>query len=274
MSVSELVSILSKYWGYASFRPLQVEALQMILSGRDAMVIMSTGSGKSILYQLPALLLREQGVKAVSVVVSPLLSLIEDQVLSLSAMGVSVGILGGNSSAADELRALQGEYAILYCTPEKILNWQCGLMKLLKNNVRVCCLAVDEAHCVSEWGHDFRPSYRRLGEIRNLLPRGVPILALTATATPIVERDVISSLELTNVFLCRSSFNRPNLKYTVRARTNSSDLLKLLIVQNESVDESRSFPSTLIYVSTRSDAEELCHEIKLQDKLRCHGVAF
>ena len=143
MTEAELKRILSKYWGYRAFRPWQVEAIQSLLHLRDVLAIMSTGSGKSILFQLLPMYLREKGISAVAIVVSPLLSLMEDQVLSLNAIGVSAGMLGGNHTHENEAKAIKGEFAVLYCTPEKLLNWRHGVEALLRH-AQVCCIAVDE----------------------------------------------------------------------------------------------------------------------------------
>ena len=143
MSEADFQRILSKYWGYSAFRPSQVEAIQSLHQLRDVIAIMGTGSGKSLLFQLLPLYLREKGIPAVALVVSPLLSLMEDQILSLNAMGVSAGMLGGKTTHEDERRATMGEFVVLYCTPEKLLNWRHGIEALLCH-AQVCVIAVDE----------------------------------------------------------------------------------------------------------------------------------
>lgn len=142
-----LRSALRKHWGYSNFRKHQLEVCVEILKKRDVNVIMATGSGKSLMFQLPAIALNDAGFRATSVVICPLISLIEDQVASLKALGVSAGMIGGNASHADEFKAQQGAYTVLYATPEKICMWREGLKELAKNT-HLVCLAIDESHCV------------------------------------------------------------------------------------------------------------------------------
>ncbi|KAJ1414468.1 P-loop containing nucleoside triphosphate hydrolase protein, partial [Ochromonadaceae sp. CCMP2298] len=220
-----LLRCLQKYWGHSHFLEHQREVCQRVLGGGDAFVLMATGSGKSVTFQLPAVYLRERGVQATVLVVSPLLSLIDDQVASLLAMGISACAIGSTSSPATEEAAMRGQYALVYATPEKLLHWTHGLAAMHKSGLAL--LAVDEAHCLCEWGHDFRPHYRRLGELRDLLP-GIPILALTASATPPAQQDIVRTLRLVQPLLAVASLNRPNLKYCVLRRTGVHDLLRLL----------------------------------------------
>jgi ATP-dependent DNA helicase RecQ len=144
----ELVSILQKYWGYNSFRMFQMEALEALLSKRDVLALMSTGSGKSLLFQLLPVLFRERGILSTSIVISPLISLMEDQISSLTAMGIKAGMLGGNTSYKDEEKAISGGFAVLYMTPEKILNWEAGLQSMTRH-VNICCLGIDERYVLS-----------------------------------------------------------------------------------------------------------------------------
>lgn len=269
MCDNELLVILAKYWGYEQFRNMQLEACQMVLSRKDVFCLMSTGSGKSLIFQLPTMVLRERGHVVTSLVISPLVSLMEDQVSSLRAMGISAGMLGGSSTNDDESVAIAGKYAILYCTPEKIMNWKNGLEAMLQN-CGICCLAVDESHCVSEWGHDFRPSYRCIGDVRAWLPASTPIVALTATATPTVMQDILQSLQLLSATIFKSTFDRPNLKYIVKSRNSSADLISILLEKSDPA----GFPSTLVYVSTKQEAESLCDELQHSPGLSHVGIAF
>jgi len=162
----EMKEVLQKYWGHQAFRPHQQEVIETVLYGRDVLLLMATGRGKSLCYQLPSLVLRDKkGYRCVTVVVSPLLALIEDQVAGLRANGVSALAIGTSATMAQVEAALRGEYALLYVTPERMEVWMNSLVTL-HNNVGLAALAIDEAHCVSQWGHDFRPSYLQLHKLR------------------------------------------------------------------------------------------------------------
>jgi ATP-dependent DNA helicase RecQ len=216
---------LHHYWGYDSFRPGQENIVRSIASGRDACVVMPTGGGKSLCYQLPAVL----DAKRTVVVVSPLIALMQDQVAQLEQMGIPAGFL--NSSLSGDARgvilrsASQGEYRLLYLSPERIALD--GTPAWL-GRVPVSFFAIDEAHCISEWGHDFRPEYRQLSRLRELFPDR-PIAAFTASATQRVRHDIIEQLRLRDPFKHIASFRRPNLRYIVRqcdARTQNELLLR------------------------------------------------
>ena len=262
--MNSLHDCLKKHWGYSRFRPQQLESCQNILNGNDVVALMATGCGKSLIYQLPAVALREEGIRATTLVISPLIALIEDQVLSMKALGISVGGIGGNFDYSSEIRAQNGEFAILYSTPEKILCWQYGLEQMLKNT-KLVCLAIDESHCVSEWGHDFRPHYRRLGEIRDWFKSiRIPIVALTATATSTVLNDIINNLKLVRPYIARTSLNRANIKYHISERGGFSDLLNRFIeLKKEQLRKTdKVFPPTLVYVNTKKEAEDLTLKTK------------
>jgi ATP-dependent DNA helicase RecQ len=216
---------LHRYWGYESFRPGQENIVRSIAAGRDACVVMPTGGGKSLCYQLPAVLDAQRTV----VVVSPLIALMQDQVAQLEQMGVPAGFL--NSSLSSEQRSLilrqssQGHYRLLYLSPERIaLDGTSAWL----GRVPVSFFAIDEAHCISEWGHDFRPEYRQLSRLRELFPDR-PIAAFTASATQRVRHDIIEQLRLRDPYKHIASFRRPNLRYIVRqcdARTQNELLLR------------------------------------------------
>jgi ATP-dependent DNA helicase RecQ len=208
--VSALLNILKTTFGYSTFRPLQREICEASLAGRDVFALLPTGGGKSLCFQLPAL-----ARPGLTVVVSPLIALMKDQVDALQASGVAATFLN-SSLEADEARSRlrglhRGEYKLLYVAPERLMldGWTDNL-----KNWNVSCLAIDEAHCVSEWGHDFRPEYRQLAKLRKLLP-DIPAIALTATATERVRADVITHLQLRDPEVFVASFNRPNLTYRV-----------------------------------------------------------
>ena len=216
---------LHRYWGYESFRPGQENIVRNIAEGRDACVVMPTGGGKSLCYQLPAVLDAQRTV----VVVSPLIALMQDQVAQLEQMGVPAGFL--NSSLSSEQRSLilrrasEGHYRLLYLSPERIALD--GTPRWL-GRVPVSFFAIDEAHCISEWGHDFRPEYRQLSRLRELSPDR-PIAAFTASATQRVRHDIIEQLRLRDPYKHIASFRRPNLRYIVRqtdARTQNELLLR------------------------------------------------
>ena len=221
---ANVLEALHRYWGYESFRPGQEDIVKSIASGRDACVVMPTGGGKSLCYQLPAVL----DAQGTAVVVSPLIALMQDQVAQLDQMGVAAGFL--NSSLASEernvilRRASEGHYRLLYLSPERIALD--GTPEWLKR-VPVSFFAIDEAHCISEWGHDFRPEYRQLSRLRELFPNR-PIAAFTASATQRVRHDIIQQLRLRDPHKHIASFRRPNLRYIVRlceARTQNALLL-------------------------------------------------
>src|SRR5438309_7470461 len=226
---------LHRYWGYESFRPGQHDIVRSIATGRDACVVMPTGGGKSLCYQLPAVLDAPRTV----VVVSPLIALMQDQVAQLEQMGIRAGFL--NSSLSHEARSLvlrrarQGHYRLLYLSPERIALD--GTPAWL-GRVPVSFFAIDEAHCISEWGHDFRPEYRQLSRLRELFPER-PIAAFTASATQRVRHDIIEQLRLRHAYKHIASFGRPNLRYIVRqcdARTQNELLLRAVRqVSDESV---------------------------------------
>ncbi|CAN6219965.1 unnamed protein product [Urochloa humidicola] len=240
---------LKGYFGYSSFRPYQREIIQKVLDGRDCLVVMATGSGKSICYQIPPLV-----TKKTAVVVSPLLSLMQDQVMSLKQKGVKSEYLGStqmNSSASSE--AEKGMFDVLYMTPEKAIS----LPSRFWNNLQaagICLLAVDEAHCISEWGHDFRMEYKQLHLLRDLLV-GVPFVALTATATERVRRDISTSLVLRSPHVVVGSFDRHNLFYGVKSCNRSISFISELV--KDVSKRSAAGESTIIYCTTIRETEQV-----------------
>ncbi|XP_041999047.1 ATP-dependent DNA helicase Q-like 3 isoform X1 [Salvia splendens] len=219
-----LVKLLRWHFGHSDFRGNQLEAIQAVLSGRDCFCLMPTGGGKSLCYQIPAL-----AKPGIVLVVSPLIALMENQVMTLKEKGIAVEYLSSTQTVKvknkiyENLESGKPSLQLLYVTPELIAT--SGFMsKLMKIHGRglLNLIAVDEAHCVSTWGHDFRPSYRKLSSLRNNLP-GIPVLALTATAVPKVQEDVIKSLSLQKPLVLKSSFNRPNLYYEVRYKDLMDD---------------------------------------------------
>ncbi|HEX3738442.1 MAG TPA: RecQ family ATP-dependent DNA helicase [Terriglobales bacterium] len=211
MSSPELMAALERYWGYSSFRPLQERIVQSLLGGNDACVVMPTGGGKSLCYQLPALV---SGKTAV--VISPLIALMQDQAMQLAQMGIPAAVLNSMQDAAEQSRlmvnARAGNYRLVYLSPERLakeetIGWLRG--------VPVSFFAIDEAHCISEWGHEFRPDYRQLSKVRALFP-DKPIAAFTASATRRVRHDILQQLQLSRPHKYIASFHRENLRYLVR----------------------------------------------------------
>ncbi|MBL8027770.1 MAG: RecQ family ATP-dependent DNA helicase [Fibrobacteres bacterium] len=202
--------ILHKYFGYKAFRPNQQEIIEAVLAGRDVFAIMPTGGGKSLCYQIPSLML-----PGITLVISPLISLMKDQVDAARENGISAAFLNSTSTVEDRRDLIskmrQNELNLLYISPERF-NLD-GFRNFLKG-FHVALIAVDEAHCISEWGHDFRPDYLSLSEIVDVFPK-TPIAAFTATATLKVQKDIAARLRLRSPLMVRASFNRPNLSYTV-----------------------------------------------------------
>src|ERR1700737_4945945 len=214
----DLPSALKKHFGYDEFRPLQEEIIRDALADRDVFALMPTGGGKSLCFQLPALL--RDGL---TIVVSPLISLMKDQVDSLRASGIAATFLNSTldrQEAVKRLRGLNhGAYRMLYVAPERLML-DTFLERALNWNITQ--IAIDEAHCISEWGHDFRPEYRQLAKLRTHLP-DVPIMALTATATERVRNDILRQLKLRNANCYVASFNRPNLTYCFVPKSSPSN---------------------------------------------------
>jgi ATP-dependent DNA helicase RecQ len=244
-----LLPILKQTFGFASFRPLQEEIIRDALDGRDVFALLPTGGGKSLCFQLPALV-----KPGLVVVVSPLIALMKDQVDALRASGVAATFLNSSIETAESrsrLRGLhQGEYRLLYVAPERLML--SGFLDDLRN-WRVNLIAVDEAHCVSEWGHDFRPEYRQLSKLRDLFPK-VPMMALTATATERVRTDIIKHLRLREPGRYEASFNRPNLTYRVLAKAKPYE-------QTLEFVRGRPRESGIVYCQSRKSTEILAERL-------------
>lgn len=241
---------LKRVFGYDSFRPLQEEIIQRLLEGQDGLAVMPTGSGKSLCYQLPALLF-----DGLTVVVSPLIALMQDQVEQLREMGVDAAFLNSMLSYAEYLQTkqaiLDGEVKLLYAAPETLLRPE--VLAMLEG-IDVSCLAIDEAHCISEWGHDFRPEYRQLAEVRRRLPRAV-CLAVTATATERVREDILRSLDIPRAGQFIASFNRENL--LLRVEQKSDALRQTIGFLDAHRDE-----AGIIYCNTRKQVDDLAGELQ------------
>jgi ATP-dependent DNA helicase RecQ len=220
----DLLPALKRYWGYESFRPLQERIVRSLLGGRDVCVVMPTGGGKSLCYQLPAALSAKTAV-----VISPLIALMQDQVAQLSQMGIAAAVLNSSIPAREQStimrNATEGQYRLLYLSPERLAR---GDTAEWLRTLPISFFAIDEAHCISEWGHEFRPEYRQLSRLREQFPE-CPIAAFTASATQRVRHDIIAQLKLRESDNYIASFYRPNLRYLVKqsdARTQPEMLLR------------------------------------------------
>ncbi|MDR3130622.1 MAG: DNA helicase RecQ [Treponema sp.] len=261
-------AILKKHFGYTDFRPGQEEVIDALLSGRDALAVMPTGAGKSLCYQIPALLL-----DGLTVVISPLISLMKDQVSALRDAGVPAAFLNSSMSSSEYAetlsRSIQGEYKILYIAPERL---QRGFPAAFTESssgendardarderiARIALVVIDEAHCTSQWGHDFRPSYLQITEfIRRLAPRP-GAAAFTATATGKVREDIVRILKLKEPFILTTGFNRENLYFEVQKPKNKAQALLDCL-------EARRGRSGIIYCSTRKAVDEICQSLDLK----------
>lgn len=251
--MNDKYKVLRQYFGYSSFRKGQEDMVDCLLSGRDALGIMPTGAGKSICYQVPAII--KYGV---TIVVSPLISLMKDQVNSLIQQGVSAAYINSSLTAEQFSRVLQyaykGKYKIIYVAPERLLT--ADFLRLCRM-VDISMVAIDEAHCVSQWGQDFRPSYLNIKKFIASLPKRPVIGAFTATATNEVKEDIIKILELNNPMLITTGFDRPNLFFSVLRPARKRDKLIELIKE-------RRGKSGIVYCITRKKVEEVCNLLNSQ----------
>ncbi|WNY27559.1 ATP-dependent RNA helicase DbpA [Methanolapillus ohkumae] len=242
-------TVLEKNFGFTSFRPNQEEVIESVLQGKDVFVLMPTGGGKSLCYQIPALMM-----KGTAIVVSPLISLMKDQVDGLLADGISVAYLNSTLSDSEfvEVRKklTDGKLKILYMAPERLM--MPGTLSLLQK-INISLFAIDEAHCVSEWGHDFRPEYRKLSELRTHFPN-VSMIALTATATERVRKDIVSVLHLKDPVVVISSFNRPNLSYKIIEKKDPNEQIISYLKKNRK-------KSGIIYCQSRETVERLAERL-------------
>ncbi len=251
-----MLQTLKTYFGYDSFRPLQEDIIRHLMDRKNALVLMPTGGGKSICYQLPALL-----SEGTAVVVSPLISLMKDQVETLCANGIAAGALNSNNDETENasLRraCMEGKLKLLYISPEKLL----AEANYLLRDMHISLFAIDEAHCISQWGHDFRPEYTQMGILHQLFPQ-VPIIALTATADKITRQDIIKQLHLNQPRIFISSFDRPNLSLTVKRGYQQKEKSKAIL------DFIARHPgeSGIIYCMSRSKTESVAQ------MLQKHGI--
>ncbi|XP_066332649.1 ATP-dependent DNA helicase Q-like 3 [Miscanthus floridulus] len=257
----ELESVLNRYFGYSEFRGKQLEAIEAVLSGRDCFCLMPTGGGKSMCYQIPALV-----KTGIVLVISPLIALMENQVASLKNKGIPAEFLSSTQASHTKQRIHEDldtgnpSLKLLYVTPELVAtSGFTAKLKKLYNRGLLGLVAIDEAHCISTWGHDFRPSYRKLSSLRKQFP-DIPLLALTATAVPMVQKDVISSLCLQNPVILRASFNRPNIFYEVRYK----DLLDDVYSDISNLLKSSGNVCSIIYCLERAACDDLSMHLSQQ----------
>ena len=243
--------VLKEVFGYDEFRPLQLDIINSVLSGRDTLAIMPTGGGKSLCYQIPALML-----EGIALVVSPLIALMQDQVAGLEAAGVPAVFLSSVLERDEYFEAVNlihsGEVKLVYMSPEGLARGD-RLVQLFSHQ-KLACLTIDEAHCISQWGHDFRPDYRTIAQVRDIFPR-TPCLALTATATEAVRKDIVSSLKMDSPASFLASFDRPNIFLEVTAK-------KSPVLQVKRCLEAHKGESGIIYCFSRKQVEELAGELK------------
>ncbi|MFA5928606.1 MAG: RecQ family ATP-dependent DNA helicase, partial [Candidatus Margulisiibacteriota bacterium] len=238
-----LEASLKEYFGFNSFRPYQKEIVSLIIEGKDVVAIMPTGSGKSLCYQLPALLM-----PGTAIVVSPLIALMQDQVKGLEKNNIKVAYINSSLSGREISRILANlaQYKLLYVAPERFSS---EYFEEIITRAKVSFVVVDEAHCISQWGHSFRPEYRNLAVLKKLFP-GRPVVAFTATATLQVEADIIDQLNLKAPSLVKGSFDRPNLSLRINERVDkNAQMLEFL--------KTHQANSGIIYTATRQKTEDV-----------------
>ena len=251
-----MIETMKTYFGYESFRPLQEEIIQNLLDRKDSLVLMPTGGGKSICYQLPALL-----CEGTAIVVSPLISLMKDQVETLRANGIAAGALNSSNDETENANlrraCIEGKLKLLYISPEKLITE----IDYLLRDMHLSLFAIDEAHCISQWGHDFRPEYAQMGILHQVFPH-IPIIALTATADKITREDIIRQLHLTDPKVFISSFDRPNLSLAVKRGYQQKEKSKTIL---EFIDR-HAGECGIIYCMSRSKTETVAQ------MLQKHGI--
>ena len=248
MTLDELQEAISRYWGYTTFRPLQRDAMDAVLAGRDSIVVLPTGAGKSLCFQAPAVV-----HPGVALVVSPLISLMKDQVDTLVGNGVAAAVFNSTLTPGEKTDVVaglrQGRYKLLYVSPERLVGEGSEQFLALLSSLQVSFVAIDEAHCISQWGHDFRPEYRQLGRLRQLLP-GIRLHAYTATATRRVRRDIATQLGLENPAEFVGSFDRPNLIYRTLPRATLKKQLADVLSRHKG-------EAGIVYCTSRREVDAL-----------------
>lgn len=237
-------SILKKYWGYENFRPQQLVVINSVLEKKDTLALLPTGAGKSLCFQIPTLF--EDGI---CLIVSPLIALMQDQVKDLQSKNIPAIALGGQLSEEAQAEviaaAIRGKYKFIYCSPEKLAqqNFQDAL-----SQIKITLFAIDEAHCISQWGYDFRPPYRKLDTLKSLFPN-IPILAMTASAIPAVQEDIVTQLAMKESAIIKDTFLRPNLKYQIQKVPVKIHTLRTILNELSG--------ACIIYCNTRNNVAQL-----------------
>ncbi len=246
------LAVLRRFYGYDSFYPLQFEAIQCVMQGNDAVVLMPTGGGKSLCFQIPALL-----SDGCTIVISPLLALMKDQVDALQAMGIPAASVNSSQTDGYNREVIEQVYAgrikLLYISPERLL----AEVEQWSSMIKISLFAIDEAHCISQWGHDFRPEYTQLASLRQRFP-GVPIMALTATADRLTRDDIASQLNIPDARLFMTSFDRPNIALNVVSNVSGNDKLKII---TRFIDSHKG-ESGIIYSLRRADTEKMASRLQ------------
>ncbi|HEX8333540.1 MAG TPA: RecQ family ATP-dependent DNA helicase, partial [Segetibacter sp.] len=245
-------NVLKTVFGYDDFRHNQQEIIEHVLGGKDTVVLMPTGGGKSLCYQVPALCLN-----GVTVIVSPLIALMKDQVDALKSNGINAEFLNSTQSLSEQSEISQqlqnNQLKLLYVAPERLMGNASQFLNFLQR-INVSLFAIDEAHCISQWGHDFRPEYLILGQLKKVFP-AIPIIALTATADTLTKDDIINKLDFKEYKLFENSFNRPNIHYYIKPKKNYYQ--ELVTYLQEHKEE-----SGIIYCLSRASTERLAEELK------------
>jgi ATP-dependent DNA helicase RecQ len=240
----DLNTILKTYWGYDSFRPQQLAVIDAVLDNKDTLALLPTGAGKSICFQVPTIY-----KNGICIVISPLIALMQDQVKDLQSKNIPAIALGGNLSEEAQAEvlaaAIKGKYKFIYCSPEKLAQ---KVFQEALSKIKVTLFAIDEAHCISQWGYDFRPPYRKLNVIKQLFPK-VPILAITASAIPIVQKDITTQLDFVNATIITDHFLRPNLEYRIQKVPVKIHTLRNLLNELNG--------AAIIYCNTRNNVTQL-----------------
>ena len=265
LHAQDILTCLNHYWGYPDLRPAQKPVIAEVMEGNSALVIMPTGGGKSMCYQLPAMLR-----SGLTLVISPLIALMKDQVDDLRLKGIDAAYLNSSQSTGESnliFNAIgDGKMKLLYIAPERLMSLKGALLERLKT-IQIDMIAVDEAHCISSWGHDFRPAYTKLKDLSEHFP-AVPVLALTATADEATKRDIIRQLGLENAALFENSFDRPEIHYTAKPRIDEVAQLLAFVEQHAS-------ESGIVYCLSRKRTQEMADHLKAAGyKAECYHAGL